>query len=115
MLGYLVLILIQFALCVFGLPHIMKFIPNAIDGLPLLFLKGAIYGVIAWAAGLVFSFILKGVSTPGGGTAASSIVGGLIGAGVVVALGAYDVKLPSGVDTKFILIAGAVLGYLARR
>lgn len=116
MLGYLVLILLQIALCVFGLQQIMQFIPPVIDGLPLLLLKGALYGVIAWAVGLVGSFVLKGVRTPGGGTAVWAIVGGLLGAAAVIAIDQFGVKLPSGLDDdRFILIAGAILGYLARR
>lgn len=116
MLGYLVLILLQIGLCVFGLQQIMQFVPSVIDGLPLLLLKGVLYGVIAWAVGLIGSFVLKGVRTPGGGTAVTAIVGGLLGAAAVIAIDHFNVKLPSGLnDDRFILIAGAILGYLVRR
>ena len=95
---------------------ILQFIPPVIHGLPLLLLKGALYGVIAWAVGLIGSFILKGVRTPGGGTAVSAVIGGLIGAAAVIAIDHFGVKLPPGLnDDRFILIAGAILGYLARR
>ena len=114
-LGYLILIIIQIAVSVFGLPHIMRFIPPVIDGLPLLLLKGAIYGALVWAVGLIFSFVLKGVRTPGGGTAASAIIGGLIGAGVVITLDIYNVSLPAGISSEFLLIAAAILGHLVRR
>ncbi|MEO1207587.1 MAG: hypothetical protein AAFV45_14770, partial [Pseudomonadota bacterium] len=108
MLGYLILIIIQVAVSVFGLPHIMKFVPGVINGLPLLLLKGAIYGALVWAVGLIFSYILKGVRTPGGGTAATSIIGGLIGAGVVIAMGMYSVAMPAGLNSDFGLAADQI-------
>lgn len=115
MLGYLVLIILQFGLCFYGLQYLMQFLPGVINGLPLLLLQGAIYGAIAFVAGLVFSFILKGVRTPGSGTAATSIIGGLIGAGVVIALDIFNVQMPIKLNDQFIVITGAILGYLVRR
>ncbi|MEL7047437.1 MAG: hypothetical protein AAFO75_00490 [Pseudomonadota bacterium] len=115
MLGYLILIIIQIIVSVFGMQQLMGYIPSVIDGLPLLLLKGAIYGALVWAIAVLCSFVLKGVRTPGGGTAASAIVGGLIGAGVVIALDIFNIRLPIDLNKEFILIAGAILGYLSRR
>jgi len=115
MLGYLILIIIQIAAAWFGGKFIEPYLPGVIDGTIKPFAMGAIYGAIVWATGLVCSNILKGVSTPGTSTAASAIVGGLLGALLLVVLPMAGVSLPRGVNAEFIPLAGAILGYLMRR
>lgn len=115
MLGYIILVIIQIVAAWFGGKLVEPYLPGIIDGTIKPFAMGAIYGVIAWATGLVFSYILKGVSTPGTSTAASAIVGGLIGAALLLILPMANVSLPRGVNAEFIPLAGAILGYLLRR
>ncbi len=115
MLGYLILVIIQIAAAWFGGKFIDANLPPIIDGTIKPFAMGAIYGAIAWATGLVGSQVLKGVSTPGTSTAASAIIGGLLGAGLLLVLPLLGISLPRGINKEFIPLAGAILGYLARR
>ncbi len=115
MLGYLVLTILQIIGAWFGAPHILKFIPSGIGATPMLFIKAAIYALIVWIIGLVLSFVLKDVRLPHSSTLASTLIGAVLAAVILLVLPMAKVSLPSGVHPEFILIAGAILGYLARR
>ncbi|MEM1371886.1 MAG: hypothetical protein AAGG72_06625 [Pseudomonadota bacterium] len=115
MLGYLILVILQIAVGLFGAPFLLSYLPSGVGGLPLLLLKGAIIGGLIFLTGLVFSFILKGVRTPFSSTAGTSIVGGLLGAAAVIAIDSFNVAMPPGVTNEMLLIAGGILGYLVRR
>ena len=79
MLGYLILVALQFAIAFLCAPFLLAKIP--ITGDPKTFVHAAIYALIVWVVGLVGSFALKDVRTPGTSTLVSALVGGLIGAG----------------------------------
>ncbi len=78
MLGYLILVALQFAIAFLCAPFLLAKIP--ITGDPKTFVHAAIYALIVWVVGLVGSFALKDVRTPGTSTLVSALVGGLIGA-----------------------------------
>ena len=67
MLGYLVLIALQIIAAWFGKGHVTGYIPNQgaiIDAA----VEAAVIAVIGWVVGLVGSFVLKDVRTPGSST-----------------------------------------------
>ena len=114
MLGYLVLIALQIIAAWFGKGQVTAYIPNqgaVIDAA----VEATVIAVIVWIVGLVGSFVLKDVRTPGSTTLVSALIGALIGAAIVYILPQLGYSLPGGVKPGFIPIAGAILGYLLRR
>ncbi|MFA9472975.1 MAG: hypothetical protein ACERJ2_00220 [Filomicrobium sp.] len=114
MLGYLVLIALQIIAAWFGKGHVTGYIPNQgaiIDAA----VEAAVIAVIVWVVGLVGSFVLKDVRTPGSSTLVTALIGALIGAAIVFSLPQLGYSLPNGIKAAFIPVAGAILGYLLRR
>lgn len=112
MIGYLVLVVLQFAAAFVGAPYVLRYIP--ISGDPQTFAHAAIYAVIVWIVGLVACFVLKDVSTPTTRTLAAALIGALIGATLLFIpqlIAAIPLKFPP----LYLPLTGAILGYLARR
>jgi hypothetical protein len=111
MLGRWVLITLQLAGGWFGAPYLLKYV--SFGGDVQVFVHGAVFAVIVWAVGLVGAQILKGVDVPSTATLTYALVGGLIGAALIV------LKVPAMVPLKFpplLLPLGlAILGYALKK
>lgn len=112
MLGYIILVPLQFVAAWLGAPEALKYI--AVAGDPRTFVHAALYAVIVWLVGLVGSVVLKGVRTPSFGTLVLAVVGAMIGAALMfypAILDAIPVKFPP----LYLPLGGAILGYLLKR
>ena len=112
MLGYLVLVILQFAAAFVGAPLLLRYIP--ISGDPRTFVHAALFAVIVWVIGLVGSFVLKDVRMPTTRTLTAALIGAIIGAALMFVpqlIAAIPFKFPP----LYLPLAGAILGYLARR
>ncbi|MGD9784534.1 MAG: hypothetical protein AB7E80_02150 [Hyphomicrobiaceae bacterium] len=112
MIGYLVLVILQFIAAWFGAPMLLRYIP--VQGDPRTFVHAAMFAVIVWVIGLIGSFALKDVRMPSAGTLASALIGALIGAALMFVpqlIAAIPLKFPP----LYLPLFGAILGYLARR
>lgn len=114
MLGYLILIALQIILGFLGKDIIHGHIPKLgayVDPL----VNAAVLAVIVWVVGVLASFVVKDVRRPGSATLVSTLVGALIGAAVIVFLPRFGLSIPAEINSEFIPVAGAILGYLVRR
>ena len=70
-------------------------------------------GVLVWLAGLLVALVLKAPRAPTGATLATSIIGALIGVGVVLlpALIPGTEKAIHLISEPLYLVAGALVGY----
>ncbi len=112
MIGYLVLVVLQFVAAWFGAPEVLRFIP--ISGDPQVFVHAAIYAVIVWIVGLVGCFALKEVRMPTTRTLAAALIGAIIGAALMFVpqlIAAIPFKFPP----LYLPLTGAILGYMMRR
>lgn len=112
MIGYLVLVAVQFAAAFVGAPLVLRYIP--VSGDPQTFVHAAIYAVIVWIVGLVGCFVLKEVRMPTTHTLASALFGAMVGAALMFVpqlIAAIPFKFPP----LYLPLAGAILGYLVRR
>lgn len=112
MVGYLLLVVLQFIAAFFGAPMVLRYIP--IQGDPRTFVHAAIFAVIVWIVGLVSSFALKDVRMPSTYTLAGALIGSVIGAALMFfpqLLAAIPFKFPP----LYLPLIGAILGYLVRR
>lgn len=115
MLGYMVLIILQIIAAWFGKPQVMVYIPSNLGSLAISAIEAAIYALIVWIIGVLFSFVLKDVRMPGTPTLATALIGALIGAAIVVFLPGFGVSIPRSINLQFIPLAGAIIGYFVRR
>lgn len=111
MLGRLVLILLQLGIGWFGAPQVLRYVK--LGGDAQIFVYAAAAAVIVWLVGLVGAQILKDVQTPTTATLAWALLGGLIGAALVV----FKVPAMLPVSSPPLLwpLALAVLGYALKR
>ncbi len=112
MIGYLVLVVLQFVAAFVGAPYVLRYIP--VSGDPQIFVHAATYAVIVWIVGLVGCFGLKEVRMPTTRTLAAAIVGAIIGAALMFVpqlIAAIPFKFPP----LYLPLMGAILGYLVRR
>lgn len=112
MIGYLLLVVLQFIAAFFGAPMVLRYIP--IQGDPRTFVHAAIFAVIVWIVGLVGSFALKDVRMPTTYTLAGALVGAIIGAALMFVpqlLAAIPFKFPP----LYLPLVGAIIGYMVRR
>lgn len=112
MIGYLLLAALQFASAWFGAPYVLKYIP--VSGDPKTFVHAAVFAVIVWIVGVLGSLVLKDVKMPTSSTLATSLVVALIAAGLLF-IPQVMAAIPFKFDRMFLPLAGAILGYLARR
>ncbi len=113
MIGYLILVAVQFAAAWFGAPYVLAYIPAAGD--VRTFVHAAIFAVIVWIVGLVGSFALKDVGLPSTGTLATALIGALIGAAVMVFFPEVMHYSPLRFPPLYLPLGGAIIGYLLRR
>lgn len=114
MLGYLVLIALQIVVGWFGKEMLAAQIPNQgalIDAA----VDAACFAVVVWLVGLIGSLVLRDVRRPGAQTLVAALVGALVGAAVVQFAPEIINAVPGRINTEFIPLAGAILGYLVRR
>jgi hypothetical protein len=112
MLGYIILIAIQFAVAFLAAPTILQLIQ--IQGDLKIFVQAAIFAVIVWAIGLVGSFALKDVNLPSTKTLAAALVGALIGAALLLIPGLLA-AIPIKIQPVYLPLIGAIIGYMAKR
>ena len=112
MIGYIILIPLQFVAAYIGAPIALAYID--VGGDPRTFVHAALYAVIVWLVGLVGSVVLKGVRTPSLGTLVLALVGAMIGAGLMLYPAALE-AMPARFPPLYLPLAGAILGYLLRR
>lgn len=112
MIGYLLLVVLQFISAFFGAPMVLRYIP--VTGDPKVFVHALVFAVIVWIVGLLGSFALKDVRMPTTHTLASAMIGAVIGAGLMFVpqlLAAIPFKFPP----LYLPLVGAIIGYMARR
>lgn len=114
MLGTIILVALQFAIAFLGAPVLLAKIP--VSGDPRTFVHAALYAVIVWVVGLVGSFALKDVRTPGSTTLATALVAALIGAALMLMPAVMQamqsvVKFPP----LYLPLILAICGYMLRR
>lgn len=114
MLGYLILAALQFACAFFGTPPVLGLLRLSIGGDVQNFILAAISAVIVWIVGVVGSLILKDVKMPASSTLVATLIGALIGAAIVTIPAIRDF-IPFSAPPPFFWIAGAIVGYMARR
>ena len=116
MLGRLMLLLRQLAVCWFFGPEIVKKLPSFGPQLGI-FMHAVVFAILAWLVGVLGAIVLKDVGHPSTGKLTFALVGGLIGAAITLF---PDVtRVIAGVIKGVPLIAypliGAVLGYTIKR
>jgi uncharacterized membrane protein YdcZ (DUF606 family) len=113
MLGRLVLIALQLGIGWFATPEILRYI--RIGGDVQMFVEGAAAAVIVWVVGLVGAQALKEVSTPSPATLVWALIGGLIGAAIVVFKIPGMLQLPFSVPALMWPLGLAIVGYAIKR
>jgi hypothetical protein len=115
MLGRLVLLLLQIAVCWFAGPEIFKNLPQL--GQLTIFVQGVVFAILTWLVGIVGAIVLKDVAQPSAGTLTAALICALIGAGLTLipdvtkAIG----SVVRGVPLLAYPLVGAVLGYAIKR
>jgi hypothetical protein len=112
MLGYIILVAIQFATAFLGAPALLRMIP--VSGDLKIFAQSVAYAVIVWVVGLVGSFALKDVNLPSSKTLGAALVGALIGAGLLFIPGLLT-AIPLKFPREYVPLIGAIVGYMAKR
>ncbi len=113
MLGRLVLIAIQFAAGWAGTPLVERYIQ--VGGNGQTFVRGVIAAVLIWIIGLIGAQVLKDVGQPSPATLTWSLIGGLIGAALIVFKVPQMFQLPLPAPPLSILLGFAILGYHLKR
>jgi hypothetical protein len=116
MLGYIILVIVQFAAAFVGGPQLAGRIPGLDSGNVRVFVQAVIYALIVWVVGVVASILLKDVRMPGSATLTTALIGAIIGATILSIPQALNalysvVHFPQA----YLPIFGAILGYLVRR
>ena len=112
MLGYLLLVVLQFVVAFIGAPNVLAYIP--VSGDLQTFVHAAIYAVIVWIVGLVACFALKEVRMPTAATLVTSLIGAMVGAALMFfpqLLAAIPFRFPP----LYLPLIGAIIGYMLRR
>lgn len=111
MLGRLVLILLQLAVGWFAAPQVLRYVP--VGGDAQIFVYAVAAAIIVWLVGMIGAQILKEVATPSAGTLAAALLGGLIGAALVVFK--INAMVPVNVPPLLWPLGLAVLGYAVKK
>lgn len=111
MLGRLILILLQLVIGWFATPEVLRYV--RFGGDIQIFVQGIAAAIIVWLVGLVAAQILKDVPTPSGATLAWSLIGGLVGAALVV----FKITgmVPISAPPLLWIIGLATLGYTLKK
>ena len=113
MIGYLLLVVLQFVAAFFGAPAVLRYIP--VQGDPAIFVHAAIFAVIVWVVGVLGSFALKDVRMPSTATLASALIGATIGAALMVFAPQLLAAIPLKFPRLYVPLVGAIVGYMVRR
>ena len=81
MLGRIVLVVLQLVVGWFATPEVLRYVPAGGDA--QIFTQGAAAGVIVWLVGFVAAPVLR-IAWPTPAALAAALVGGLLGAALVV-------------------------------
>lgn len=111
MLGRLVLILLQLAIGWFGAPQVLRYVP--VGGDAQVFVYAVAAAIIVWVVGLIGAQVLKDVATPTAGTLAAALLGGVIGAAIVVFK--LNQMVPINIPPNLWPLGLATLGYALRK
>lgn len=115
MLGRLLLLILQLAICWFAGPEIFKKLPQM--GQLNIFLQAVVFAILVWLIGAVGSIVLKDVAMPSVRTLTAALVLALVFAGLTLvpeitrAIG----NVVRGIPLLAYPLVGAVLGYAIRR
>lgn len=115
MLGRLLLLILQIALCWFAGPEIFKKLPQL--GQLTIFVQAVVFAILVWVVGMLGAIALKDVAQPSAGTLTAALVGGLIGAGLTLFPDVTKAiaSVIKGVPLLAYPLVGAVLGYAVKR
>ena len=115
MLGRLLVLVLQLAICWLIGPEIFKKLP-AFGQLDI-FVHAVVFAILVWLVGMLGATVLKDVAQPSAGTLTVALIGALIGAAMTLfpdvtkAIAGVAKGLP---PTAYPLV-GAVLGYAIKR
>ncbi len=113
MLGKLVLFLLQIVIGWFLAPKIMSLIGIQL-GIFELFVLAVVCAIVVFLVGVLAAQVLRDVGQPGGATLSFSLIIALIFAAVAL-WGPQIVPAISKVPDEALVLAGAIIGYWARR
>lgn len=113
MIGRLVLVALQFIAGWAATPFLERYIQ--LGGNAQTFVRGAIAAAVIWVVGLVGAQALKDVGTPSPATLTWALLGGLVGAALIVfrVPQMFQIALPAPPLT--ILLVCAMIGYHLKR
>ncbi len=111
MLGRLILILLQLAIGWFLTPMVLRYVP--VGGDVAFFVQGVAAAIIIWLVGVIGAQVLKDVGTPSGATLAWALIGGLVGAAIVVFK--INAMIPISAPPLLWPLGLAVLGYALKK
>ena len=113
MLGKLVLLLLQIIIAWFIAPKIMGFIDIRL-GIFELFVLAVVCAIVVFLIGVLAAQVLRDVGQPGGATLSFSLILALIFAAIAL-WGPMIVPAVSSVPKEALVLAGAIIGYWAKR
>lgn len=114
MLGRLVLLLLQIAGGHFLTPIIAGHVP--VPGEFSLFVYAIIAAIVVFLIGLLAAQVVKDVAQPSPATLSSALIFALVGAAVATWGPSLVPQIPwNKAPDRWIVLAGAILGYLAKR
>lgn len=115
MLGRLLLLLLQLAICWFVGPELIKKLPAF--GQLTIFVQAVVFAILVWLVGVLGSIVLKDVAQPSARTMTAALVGALIGAAITLVPDLMKLisSVAKGLPTMAYPLVGAVLGYAIKR
>lgn len=115
MLGRLLLLVLQLAICWFIGPEIFKKLPQL--GQLNIFVQAVVFAILVWVIGVVGAIVLKDVGTPSASTLTAALIGALIGAALTLVpdITKAVANVIKGVPLMAYPLVGAVLGYAIKR
>jgi uncharacterized membrane protein YoaK (UPF0700 family) len=113
MLSRLILILLQIVVAWVGAPLIYKYIPSVGFGL---FIYAVLFAILVYLTGVLAAQVLKDVGTRSSAALTASLIVALLAAAFVTFGPEFIPQIPKDLTSqRAIVLAGAILGYLARR
>ena len=112
MLPYIVLVIMQVSASLFFAPLVVPYIN--LQGDLRMFVYGVIFAVIIWLVGQIGGEVLKNIPRPSGTALTSAIIGGLIGAALLLIPGLLS-YVPIKISVLYVPLAGAIIGYFVTK
>ncbi len=114
MLSKLILLLLQVAIAWVLTPFIYSKIP--VPGDFGLLLYAILFSIIVFLTGVLGALVLKDVGTPSGGTLSAALIVALVVAALITFVPQIVALIPgNAVSQRGLVLAGALIGYWARR